>query len=118
MDAGDHQPADFSCTRLDRRRRRRISGGHFERHGISPSEWLQNCPSPPCSFILSTAIDIAEQLSEWVHYYNWDRPHDALKELTPIDRVCHLIDETPLWDAVSEAYDPMKEQIAGSRLHY
>lgn len=58
-----------------------------------------------------TAADIGEQLALWVHHYNWDRSHESLHGDTPIDRVCQLADKTPLWAAVSEAYDPTKERI-------
>ena len=57
------------------------------------------------------AADIGEQLALWVHHYNWHRSHESLHGDTPIDRVCQLIDKTPLWAAVSEAYDPTKERI-------
>ena len=40
--------------------------------------------------------------------YNWDRPHEALGGLSPIDRVCKHADKTPLWDEVYCAYDAMK----------
>ena len=43
--------------------------------------------------------------------YNWDRPHEALGGLSPIDRVCERADKTPLWDEVYCAYDAMKEPI-------
>jgi transposase InsO family protein len=29
-------------------------------------------------------------LSEWQHYYNWERPHSSLKGLTPIEKVTEL----------------------------
>ena len=57
------------------------------------------------------AADIPTQLALWVHYYNWERPHEALQGLTPIDRVCELTDKTPHWGAVSDAYDPMQEHV-------
>jgi transposase InsO family protein len=57
------------------------------------------------------ATDIGEQLSQWVFYYNWHRPHESLHGRSPIDRVCQLTNETPLWGDVSEAYDPGKERL-------
>jgi hypothetical protein len=57
------------------------------------------------------AADIGDQLALWVHHYNWDRAHESLHGLTPIDKVCQLAVKTPLWEAVSEAYAPEKEQI-------
>ena len=29
----------------------------------------------------------AQQLSEWLHRYNWHRPHGSLKANTPISRL-------------------------------
>jgi hypothetical protein len=57
------------------------------------------------------AADLDEQLALWVHHYNWHRSHEALHGLPPIDRVCALADKTPLWEAVSAAYEPDKERI-------
>ncbi len=57
------------------------------------------------------APDVGEQLSLWVHHYNWDRPHEALGGLCPIDRVCERIEKTPLWGDVDAAYDETKERI-------
>lgn len=57
------------------------------------------------------APDIAHQLALWVHHYNWDRPHESLNGVSPIDRVCERADKTPLWEEVYEAYDPAKERI-------
>jgi hypothetical protein len=57
------------------------------------------------------AVDVADQLALWVHHYNWHRSHESLHGDTPIDRVCQRADKTPLWAAVSDAYDPAKEHI-------
>jgi transposase InsO family protein len=57
------------------------------------------------------AADIGDQLALWVHHYNWDRAHGSLQGLTPIERVCQLAHKTPLWEAVSDTYDPAKERI-------
>jgi len=43
----------------------------------------------------SKAADIGEQLGR-----------------SPIDRVCQLASQTPLWDEVGEAYDPKKERAS------
>ena len=59
----------------------------------------------------SKAADIGEQLAQWVSYYNWHRPHESLHGRSPIDRVCQLASQTPLWDEVGEAYDPKKERL-------
>jgi len=57
------------------------------------------------------APDVGDRLAEWVHHYNWDRQHEALDGLTPIDRVCERASKTPLHGEVSDAYDPAKERI-------
>ena len=57
------------------------------------------------------AADIGEQLALWIHHYNWHRSHESLHGDTPIDRVCQLTHQTPLWAAVGDAYDASKEQI-------
>jgi len=46
-----------------------------------------------------------------VEFYNWDRPHEALGGLCPIDRVCERLDKTPLRDDVDAADDETKERI-------
>lgn len=55
--------------------------------------------------------DIHNRLAEWQHYYNWERPHSMLNGKTPMDRVCELIKNTPLWEEVEANYDPEKERI-------
>ncbi len=55
--------------------------------------------------------DVADQLSQWVHHYNWHRPHESLGGLCPIDRVCERADKTPIWAEVADAYDPAKERV-------
>lgn len=57
------------------------------------------------------ASAIGDQLAVWVHHYNWDRPHEALGGLCPIDRVCERIVKTPLWEEVGRAYDEARERI-------
>jgi transposase InsO family protein len=57
------------------------------------------------------APDIGEQLALWVHQYNWDRPHEALGGLCPIDRVCERADKTPIWAEVDALYDAARERI-------
>ena len=49
-----------------------------------------------------------EELAYWQHYYNWDRIHGTLGS-PPIDKVCSLLDKTPLWEDVIKSYDPEKE---------
>ncbi|MFC7738907.1 IS481 family transposase [Roseomonas sp. GCM10028921] len=57
------------------------------------------------------APEAGDQLAEWVHHYNWDRPHEALGGLCPIDRVCECLDKTPLWGEVCAACDATRERI-------
>jgi len=44
--------------------------------------------------------DIEDQLQEWQHYYNWDRPHGSLGGKTPMDRYFEVSQKTPFWDQV------------------
>ena len=30
--------------------------------------------------------DLEDQLQEWQHFYNWDRPHGSLSSLSPMDK--------------------------------
>ena len=46
------------------------------------------------------APDLDGQLSEWQHYYNWERPHGSLNGRSPMDRYFDLIHQTPLWEDV------------------
>ena len=46
-----------------------------------------------------------------VEFYNWDRPHEALGGLCPIDRVCERLDKAPLWGDADAVYDETKELI-------
>lgn len=43
-----------------------------------------------------TSENLQDQLAEWQHYYNWLRPHSALKGKTPMERYFELSEETPL----------------------
>lgn len=47
---------------------------------------------------------LQERLSEWQHYYNWQRVHGATGK-TPIDRFSELIDQTPFSDEVAAQFD-------------
>jgi transposase InsO family protein len=55
--------------------------------------------------------EIEAKLSEWQHHWNWHRPHTALGGMSPIDRICELIDKTPLGEAVEASYDGSRERI-------
>lgn len=51
-------------------------------------------------------------LAEWQHFYNWERPHDSLGGLAPIDRVCERIHDAPLGEEIEAGYDLDREFIA------
>jgi len=53
---------------------------------------------------------LSDRLSEYQHYYNWDRLHGSLRK-TPMDQVVELSRRTPFWDQVEEHYDASKEFI-------
>lgn len=57
------------------------------------------------------AKDLHDQLSLWQHAYNWDRPHSSLGGKAPIDRVCELIDQTPLAEDVGARFDAADEHF-------
>ena len=50
-------------------------------------------------------------LSEWQHYYNWQRAHGSFKGKTPMDMVCEHLEQTPLWEEVQKDYDGDNERI-------
>jgi transposase InsO family protein len=54
---------------------------------------------------------LEERLQAWQHHYNWERPHGSLHGKTPMDRLCELLDQTPLSEDVAAAYDLAKERI-------
>jgi hypothetical protein len=54
---------------------------------------------------------LIDQLSEWQHYYNWDRPHSSLQGKTPIERLTELSDKALLWDEVSMKFDASKGRL-------
>lgn len=55
--------------------------------------------------------DLQDKLAEWQHYYNWMRPHSALKGKTPMERYFELSEETPSSDEVRKQYDASNEHI-------
>jgi transposase InsO family protein len=57
------------------------------------------------------ADGVEEQLAVWVQYYNWDRAHEALGNVTPIDQVCECGGKIPLWAEVGDAYRADQERI-------
>lgn len=54
---------------------------------------------------------IHDQLAEWQHYYNWDRPHSAHGGSSPMERFFELIHQTPFSDEVDNHYVAEKERI-------
>ena len=57
------------------------------------------------------ADGVADELAAWAHEYNWHRGHESLGGSTPADRVCERLEQTPLRETVSDAYDPSKERM-------
>lgn len=55
--------------------------------------------------------NLQDKLAEWQHYYNWMRPHSALKGKTPMERYFELSEETPFSDEVQKQYDLSNERI-------
>lgn len=55
--------------------------------------------------------ELQETLPEWQHYYNWQRVHGSLKGRTPMEKVCDLLKETPLTEAVLNNYHQERERI-------
>lgn len=47
-------------------------------------------------------------LEDWVLDYNYRRVHGSLSK-TPMERWSELHEQTPFWDDVAEAFDPVKE---------
>jgi len=57
------------------------------------------------------AHDLHDRLSEWQHYYNWERPHSSLGSKTPSEKVCELTSKLLIWEEVGALYDSTKERI-------
>ena len=54
---------------------------------------------------------IHELLDLWQHYYNWNRPHGALRGKTPMERYFELSDQTPFTDEVLKDFCYESERI-------
>lgn len=55
--------------------------------------------------------DINVLLSEWQHYYNWDRPHSAHNGKTPMEKYFELAEQTPFSEDVQNLYNPLTENM-------
>lgn len=53
----------------------------------------------------------ANDLRDWQHYYNWERPHSAQNGKTPMERYFELAEQTPYSDAVRANYQPSEEHV-------
>ncbi|MFP3868198.1 MAG: IS481 family transposase [Desulfobacteraceae bacterium] len=63
------------------------------------------------STVAMSSDDLADQLQEWQHYYNWHRGHGAHNGKTPMDCYIEKIHKTPLWEDVGKMYKPSKERL-------
>ena len=57
---------------------------------------------------------LENQLFEWQHYYNWERPHGAHHGETPMAKYFETSDQTPYSDEISNEYFPESERIQNS----
>jgi transposase InsO family protein len=57
------------------------------------------------------SCSISDHLSEWQHFYNWERGHGAHNGKSPMDRYFELIQKTPYSDEVALSYDPSNEHF-------
>ena len=55
--------------------------------------------------------DLEEQLAEWQHYYNWNRPHSSHSGKTPMEKYFSVSADTPYSDEVAAGYDKTNERI-------
>ncbi len=65
-------------------------------------------------FYSITDIDsesLHEQLAEWQHYYNWDRPHSAHNGKFPMEKYFELADKTPFKEDTHKDYHIENERI-------
>lgn len=58
--------------------------------------------------------ELETTLADWQHFYNWQRTHSSLKGKTPMEKVCSLLESTPLSEEVSANYDIDNERIQES----
>ena len=55
--------------------------------------------------------NLETRLSEWQHFYSWERPHDSPGGLTPTDRLRDRIRLAPTGEEIEAAYIPDREFI-------
>ncbi|MEX6509253.1 DDE-type integrase/transposase/recombinase [Jiella sp. M17.18] len=55
--------------------------------------------------------ELEVRLAEWQHFYNWERPHDSLSGLAPIDRLCDRTTLAPTGEEIAATYDQDRELI-------
>jgi transposase InsO family protein len=60
---------------------------------------------------LSNFENLREELAQWQFFYNWQRPHGALKGKTPCDIVTELGEKTPLREDVCKNYNINNERL-------
>ena len=60
---------------------------------------------------LSDFDALQDELAQWQFFYNWHRPHGALKGRSPNAIVHVLSDKTPLWQEVHDNYQIKNEHI-------
>jgi hypothetical protein len=51
--------------------------------------------------------NLAKELDEWHHFYNWHRPHSSLGD-DPFERGCDLLWHTPSREDVVDAFVPAR----------
>lgn len=67
---------------------------------------------------LSNFENLREELSCWQFFYNWQRPHGALKGKTPSQIDSNVWDKTPLLEEVESLYDISKEHIQNANYFF
>jgi len=55
--------------------------------------------------------ELSLRVSEWQHYYNWDRPHGSLNGRSPMDRYFELSANTPFWEDIEQQFDRTQERF-------
>ena len=76
---------------------------------VERSQKIDKTEFYPTTNLKSNNID--DLLSEWQHYYNWDRPHSAYKGKSPIEKYFELAEITPYSDEAYKDYNSASERI-------